>query len=394
MDFVRWARELAGSIAPETVAPGFMERLLVAAAPTEARPERTIAAPYYLTDLGVRSFEDPARFLSLHADALEWQLPSAEESARLLLALPIADLADHLDAFVLLTGDYDTAAAAVRAREAEIAGSGLHRLQLFAGVLMAAVGDVCCRRLLDAAAVAAHAPTDMFMARHRRAAAEIKRFGSARTGLTMLDELDRQMAGATQGQALSDGDLRALLSVTANLRALAFLMLKDWARAEAEIARSRELATLTDLRAVRLEESSRYAAQENINLAQMLIKDGDGARAVTTLEENVEFCREHAADYLSEALSALAYAQFLHGEHRVAARTAAEAASRVAEEASPVRLQVAREIRIAALAGAGDSGGAAEELHRMERDPLGLELSRADVLAAARSSDVPNATRR
>ncbi|EYR62805.1 hypothetical protein N866_05095 [Actinotalea ferrariae CF5-4] len=162
MDFVRWARELARSIAPETVAPGFMERLLVAAAPTEARPERTIAAPYYLTDLGVRSFEDPARFLSLHADALEWQLPSAEESARLLLALPIADLADHLDAFVLLTGDYDTAAAAVRAREAEIAGSGLHRLQLFAGVLMAAVGDVCCRRLLDAAAVAAHAPTDMF----------------------------------------------------------------------------------------------------------------------------------------------------------------------------------------------------------------------------------------
>lgn len=149
-----------------------------------------------------------------------------------------------------------------------------------------------------------------------------------------------------------------------------------------EIIRSRGLHTLDDLREVVPGEASRYGAQERINLAQVLSGEGQAAAAVEALEENLEYCRLHNVDYVGEALTALAYGQFRAGRFGDAVHSAADAALRIAFEASPTRLRVAREIHVAAYFGADDVEAARSVLRSVEADPLGLTLSRPHLVGS------------
>jgi MoxR-like ATPase len=245
-----------------------------------------------------------------------------------------------------------------------------------AGVLLAALGHPEARAAFEGAATLARTPVQRFMARHRLAAAEIKRFGRPAEGLVLLDEVDHEVDSAGSTGAISAGDRRTLHSVTANLRALGLIRLGRSTEVRGEITRSLGLHTLDDLREVDTDEAARYGAQERINLAQVLGRDGDLSGAVEHLAENVARCRATGPDYLGEALTALAYAQLRASDWSAAVVAASEAARRIAFEASPSRLRAAREILIAAHARAGEDEQARTVLHACEQDPLGLTLSR------------------
>lgn len=63
-NFIDGAVQILEEHSREKVAPGFTERLEVAAREGDDGPDnRRIAAPYYLTDLGVRRFNDLAIYL-------------------------------------------------------------------------------------------------------------------------------------------------------------------------------------------------------------------------------------------------------------------------------------------------------------------------------------------
>lgn len=376
-DFVSASARLLASVDDNVVAPGFTERLTVASRGGGDGEPRSIAAPYYLTDLGVRKFEDPRVFMDAHLDLLgdEHRSHAAADLA-LLIGAPIDDLGRLLDAFVLVKGDYENARRAVSERFTEILAEGTAALLVQVGVLDAGWGDDRARVALRRAAEVARFPTDRFMALHRLAAAEIKRFGRPDEALRMLDELDRDIEADRAADLLSEGDRRTLLSVTANLRALGLMRSGRSGDVRAEIIRSRGLHTLDDLREVVPGEASRYGAQERINVAQVLSGDGEAAAAVEALEENVGYCREHNPDYVGEALTALAYGLFRAGHFAAAACTAADAAARIAFEASPTRLRAAREIQVAACFRADDVDAARTALRHVRTDPLGLTLSR------------------
>ncbi len=382
MDFVTSAARWLRTLEPDSVAPGFVERLGVAAARGRTDGPRSIAAPYYLTDLGVRRFDDPSVFLTAHLALLGTEHRSdPRDDADLLAATPIDELGAVLDAFVLLTGDYDTAHRVVAARFDELLTRRSAGLLVQVGVLFAAMGDERVRPALQRAAEVALHPTDRFMALHRLAAAEIKRFARPEEGLRLLQELDEQIDAAQGAGVLSAGDREALLSVTANLRALALLRTRP-GDVRAEIVRSRSLHTLDDLHEVVVGEASRYGAQERINLAQVLSGDGEDDAAVEVLEDNVAYCRTHSLDYVGEALTALAYGQLRAARFADAATNAALAAERIAFEASPARLRVAREIQVAAYFSADDIESATSALRAMEGDPLGLLLSRPHLVGS------------
>lgn len=383
MDFVTSSSRWLAAVDHDAVAPGFVERLTVASNGGRGTEPRSIAAPYYLTDLGVRKFEDPRVFTEAHLALFGLgPQPCAEEDLRLLGGTPVGDLGAVLDAFVLVTGDYATAHEAVAGRFDEVVAEGTPSLLVQVGVLCAAQGDDRVRPALRRAAEVALYPTDRFMALHRLAAAEIKRFRQPVEGLRMLDALDEEIGAGERDGLLSAGDRETLLSVTANLRALGLMRSGRGGDVRPEIMRSRGLHTLDDLREVVLGEASRYGAQERINVAQVLSGDGEAAAAVEVLAENLEYCRVHNQDYVGEALTALAYGQFRAGQLGDAARSAADAARHIAFEASPTRLRVAREIEAAAYFSADDIDSARAALRAVETDPLGLTLSRPDLVGS------------
>lgn len=346
------------------VAPGFLERLDVARG--VAILDRSIAAPYYLTDLGVRRFSDPSLFYRAHMELGAWTIRIVPEDTRdLLLSAPLSDLAWQLDALILLTGDYDTGTAVVTARAHEIVASDDARLRIYAGVLLAAAGDVGCRPMLREVARLPVGGSTAFMALHRLAAAEIKRFGDPRAAIEALADAEASLVD------LGPSDRAALLSVAANLRALALLKLGDPRAAESELDRARDLVSLTNLVQVHAAEASRYLAQEHINVAQMQIGSRP-AKAVESLQESVQFCRAHARDYVSEALAALAVGCFHASEFQRAVEAAQEAVDLLAFEAAPSRLRATREVAIGSFARLGRMDEARMVLAELRNDPLGF----------------------
>lgn len=365
------AKELLSRDLSET-APGFVERLRIV---TGEIRERTTAHPFYLTDLGVRLFEDPKLFYSANLKILKIADPllSSDILAEAAEA-PGADLARLLDHVVLLTGDYHLACQIVDTCWENIVESTRADLLIHAGVLLAASADPRCRVVLRRVAnLPAVPPTVQFMALHRLAASEIKRFANPAAGIALLDEAEEGVLAAEAVGSVSAADRSSLSSVLANLRALAFIQegLPDQARAEVE--RARGLLTLEGLHQVDPSEAARYAAQENINIAQVLALRGNFVAALAKAEENLAFCIAHAPEYLSEALSALAYTQFLTEKYSDAARTAERAALLISREASPIRLAVARRILTGALFRDGDEDTANAVALSIESDPLGLD---------------------
>jgi hypothetical protein len=383
MDFTEQSARWLDSLDLGVAAPGFAERLAVAAG--RASGARSLAAPYYLTDLGIRRFEDPELFLSGHLELFTLDRASDLEcDDALLRSVPLDRMGSVLDSFILMTGAYEAARDVVLARLEEIVADGAPGLLVQTGVLLAALGDGRARSALDRAATIAIHPTDRFMASHRLAAAEIKRFQRPEVGVRILANLDGMIDDAERTGAISAGDRELLLSVTANLRALALILLGRGSEVRAEILRSRHLHTLDDLREVAPGEAARYGSQERINLAQVLSGDGEMVDAVSALAENLSYCRSVNHDYIGEALTALAYGQFRAELWTEAATTAAEAAHRIAFEASPARLRGARELQAASLDLAGDPGAARAVLSDLREDPLGLRLSRPGTEAGAR----------
>lgn len=369
------ARQILAEHDETAVAHGFTERLEVAARGGSDGPApRTIAAPYYLTDLGVRRFDDPALFYRAHAERFGWtETISVAGTHELMLDVPVEDLAGLLDAVVLVLGDYETAVDVVRRRYGSIEASTDFDLQIYSGVLLAAHGDESCRPLFAAASEQPHVgAVHRFMAHHRLAAAEIKRFRQPDRGIAIVDEIDVSMSAAADCGEISEGDRAAMASVTANLRALGLLGTGDATAARVEVERARSVATVEGLSKVGRGESARYAAQESINIAQLLSAGENGESSVAVLTSNVSFCREFCPEYLGEALSALAYAQFLAEDHDGAIDTARDAIRSVVREASPVRLRAVREILIGALASSSRLTEAEHELGLLDDDPLGL----------------------
>ncbi|ASE08398.2 hypothetical protein CEP80_04085 [Jonesia denitrificans] len=278
---------------------------------------------------------------------------------------------------MLLIGDYELVYQVVRSRFEEILTNEDYRVQLYSGVILAAHGDESCRQAFNVASNQKKAGAlHCFMAQHRLAASEIKRFSRPKHGLDILERLDESMARAAVCGKISEGDCLAMESVTANLRALALMGMREFEAAKREVVRGRSLVPGEDLDKVKRGELARYTAQQNINITQLLVAADDGNKAVKVLEENTEFCETHCLEYLSEAKSALAYAQFLQSDYENAICTAEAAINRIVHEASPERLRSAREIIIASYAELGMMEQAEHQLEAVDIDPLGLTVSR------------------
>lgn len=370
------AQALLEEYDPNKVANGFTERLRVAAASGKHDEPRTIAAPYYLTDLGVRKFSDPTEFYFGHVESVKWRTRiSRHKTGAMMMAAPLSSLAGMLDACVLLLGDYELAQSVVRERMAEITATAPPLLLVYSGVLFAVDGKTLCRDLLARVEHIPNArPSTRFMALHRLAAAEIKRFNNPHAGLEIMSRLERLISDLHAWGDINNNDAEALRSILGNLRALAYIRLGDSARGEREVRVARNRMPQDGFSVLGVTESARYASQESINIGQLLTLDGNFDDAVIELTSNVSFCASHAADYLGEAWAALAYCQFLARDYATACDSAKSAISFIALEASPSRLRVVREVLAGSLSELGRIDEATGIMDDIGTDPLGLAM--------------------
>lgn len=360
--------------ASSAFAPGFIDRVRVAAMGNTL--PRTIATPYYLTDLGIRRFDDPSEFFDLNVTETAWEgLHRREESVELIKSATLDNLADMLDSYILLVGDYNGALGAISNRLDEIEASGRSALQIYTAVLSSLQSDRRSLKMFTCAANSAKTLPKKIMALHRRAAAEIKRFKEPETGIRTLQELDMFVSSQGEEGSLSGDDVNCILSLTSNLRALGFIASGEPELSMNEISRSVKLATLDGLKVMSPSEAARYLAQGKINLAQSFLREGENQKALYTLRDNVTFCSSHALEYLSEAHATYAYGLYLSNDYIGAVEQAKHAVRRIAKEGSPTRLQAARKILIGALARVGNTSEAEEELKNLDADPLGKAVT-------------------
>lgn len=373
------ATRLEEAASSSRVAPGFEERIAVAASfPDGAGRARSIRAPYYLTDLGVRRFEDPSVFFLAHLESLGLASIKSEFDAALVDDAANCDIRDYgslADRYILLVGDYDHAEQVLGDAYLAVSQSTSFNSQLQLGVLALSVGDGQGLALLDKAACSERVDyADKFMVTVRAAAALAKRLGRRSEALARLQAADDELEVLVSAGDVSDRDAALMRDVSANLAALVSVMQGDPDGAIARLAQAdRPEPTVGDGQ-LTSSQGNRYKAQRSINYATVLFREQRYDVAVACLERNLEFTRRYAPDYEGEAQSTLTYGLLLAERYEDCVLSAEKAIALVSQEASPARLKKVRSVLLACYVKMGRLSAAKEVSDLMEHDPLGLSV--------------------
>lgn len=327
---------------------------------------RTVSAPIYVTDLGVRRSPDPRDFYMAHCRAFHISPVSDGELLSTLLDVDVASLADGIDAMILFFGDYETVASAITRRIEDIAASEDYRLLIHSGVVMAALEDSTCLRLFDVAAKCSANDSHAYSAHHRAAAFLMKRRNDYEAARRRLDVASAHLQG-------KDAEVnRALLH---NLDALRLAWTDGDPLASLQVAKEC-IDTYIDDSSLDSDSESRacrYRSQIAINEAQIRLRDGDSFGAFQVMKDNVEFCRTRAFDYLSEALCEASYVAYLVEDFGNSIRFGEEGFWRSYFTGSPGAIKAVREIIVGSLYKSGKLQDAEAVAAYIHDDPLGLQ---------------------
>lgn len=365
---------VAESLTGKPASPAFPERYMVTRALMSCgdRPRiRSLAAPYYVTDLGVRRFRDPSEFYRAHLKYAQIDAIDLDKLLFVGLGLDVEGLASFIDASVLFFGAYETLARVVEERFDEIVESSLYDLQIYAGHVVSSVDCSSAITLFEAASRSGDSLSERYGAEHRAAAVEVKRLKAPKAGLERLFRAERDYVDGAV-----DGKLNSALA--ANLSALASLQL-DGETGAYDFLKAAEGRVATLLRngpdPVGREARSRagrYRSQVAINEAQLHVFAGGHQDAVDRLEVNLGDAFEGAFEYLSEAQGELAYAKVLAGDYGGAISAGVEAFWRAQAIGAIGSVRAAREILVTALVRLGKVDVADSLVGLMERDVLGI----------------------
>lgn len=134
---------------------------------------RKIDTPSYLNDLGVRKSIDPRVSYLYYVqknDILTFNIEKVEEDINSDLSI-----ASYLDAFILITGDFEELYKVVKKNIKVIEYNASYQLLITLGSLYAGVQDNDCLNFFDDASQLANSQEDKVIAIHRKVAYIVKR---------------------------------------------------------------------------------------------------------------------------------------------------------------------------------------------------------------------------
>lgn len=360
------------------VSPAFPERLHLAWRVFNGEPVgiyRSIAAPVYVSDLGVRRSNDPSIFYAEHCKIFGMQRLGFEGS-ELAISQYYDDpgVARLIDAFILFFGDYDFVHDVIISHFEELVSAGNYALNVYAATVLAAVGDRRCLELFDRAVHNADTSSNMYSAQHRAAAFDIKRLGRA--------DLAKERLLAASRFLDDSNEARLNKALLLNLEALAiaksdidgaYKMLRDASDLIRQVLESLEIGVDNNHRGMQ-SRAVRYQSQIAINIAQLSLSIGNEYKALKILQKNLINVDSVAPDYRSEAAAELAYVEYLCGLYRESISHCQDALIEFSRIGAIQSIRTTRELMCAAYSRAGDSDAAQKTASICDTDSLGLIL--------------------
>lgn len=366
--------ELNSCLSGRPVSPAFPERLRVLWSVLDNKAvqlERSVGAPYYVTDMGVRLFSDPSVFYGAHLSHANIEPIPRSALEEFVYRSDLADLKHKIDAVILFFGDYEAVCCALSKRSAEILRSDDYELLIYCGVVYGACGYGEAITYFDAAERVAHTPTRAYAAAHRSAAFEVKKLSTPDKGLQRLSVAGKRYVGSNNFRRKLD---QALMY---NLMALGYLKLKDPQSVEfmekaCECLNSSRVSR-DHFDADTWSMAGRYRSQIAINQAQLRVASGRPREALEILKKNIEFIYKESYEYFPEALAECCYVMYLNGEYDVALEVGQDAFWRFQQIGSLSAMKSVREIIVSCYFKLGSKYKAERVAEAIDRDPLGVE---------------------
>ncbi len=332
---------------------------------------RSVGAPYYVTDMGVRLFDDPRLFYDAHLKLANTEAIPRSALKDFIHKSKLDNLKHRIDAAILFFGDYETVIDAIRERSSEILGSGDYELLIYCGVVTGACGDVKAIEFFDEAECVAHNPTNAYAAAHRSAAFEIKKLSASNKALQRLNIAGERYVCSNNFRQILD---QALMY---NLMALGYLKLGDPRSAEFMVKACECLESSSvcreDFDLDTWSMAGRYRSQIAINQAQLRVASSKPLDALKILKDNIRFIYEESYEYFPEALAEYCYVMYLNEEYDAVLDIGPDAFWRFQQIGSLSAMKSVREIMAACHFKLGSEGKAERVVEVFERDPLGLE---------------------
>lgn len=294
--------------------PVFYKRIILAkeVLNNKINVERTVEAPEFLTDFGLRKFESPYLLASKVANKLKLILPDPSEIIEELLEENLEYFTNLLDMIILVLGNYDIAYKAVSLRKYDLLKLQDFEQLLKIATLCAAVNRPQESELFFKRAIALSKPNSLerVMLKHRLANLYLKR----KKDISSYSENVNEIV-----YSLIDEDDKLMLPLLSNLVSLELVLRKSNHKSNLMLARILILNAKVVLKSMisvekekpkaysYLSELVRYFSQISLNQIQieLELKNYDLAQKISI--ENIEILKKYNPDYLNEALSAYAY---------------------------------------------------------------------------------------
>lgn len=400
--------QMESKLAGHRPSPAFPERCAILRAALDGINTlglpRSVAAPIYCNDMGIRHFIDARTFYLEHVRMAGLTPLDSHVLQSAIETVDLPHLASFVDAFLLFFGDYTPIVEGLADRSSEIAQSGSLELLTISATV---IGEACDRRALPLFETLEKRSPDAaskYFAVHRKAAFLSKRLHEAKQALDELNRAkdayptplsqtlskDSQNGQIAQPDRVSqDAPVHAALALFYNLRALPLIMLKRTADCQSDMstALSEGLTALHELdpQSPAFLQVSRFSSQIAINLTQMAVEgtapEGtDTRKAVQIMTGQLGFIAQNAPDFSSESLAEVAIALYHAGEYEKAVHYAVQALTTLRDNGFLTGTMECRRVLAASLAKLDHKQQAATIAGEMKTDPLGLLVHTADSL--------------
>jgi hypothetical protein len=310
----------------------FLERLSVASKLLKGvqTETRTVKAPFFLNDLGVRYSDGPKEFAEWNSKQIEVALPSHKQIVNDLENWSVTKLADVFDACVLLTGDYAAVMEVALSRKDDIINNGSISALTYSGSACAALGNKAAYTFFDRAINISKSNKDTITNIHRLIVTKLKRFKDFSGAEKLMNRL-------VSVEIKNSNYKKVYMGLFDNILGLGEIMEKSplsWISAKTNLLNAKDsieeyLTYSSDLDMV--SQAFRYRGQVELNLVQLEIMKGNLSSAKILAQNNVRYVRKNATEYLPEAVSTLAYLEYLNKDYNKSISTTKEAINLHAE---------------------------------------------------------------
>ncbi len=357
--------------------PALFERINIAKKIIKSQnvTKRSIKAPHYLTDFGLRKSESPSLFIKHHCNRLNKELPNKEEVLKELMAVEIEAITDWFDAIVLILGDYDICYLVLNNRLSEFkkinSVKDLIKLGTLCGIMKNA--DLSLEFFKKASIVSKDKTTKNVLM-HRIDTAILKRKKDEKSFFkytsNMIDKL------------LISKDTDEIISLLDNLSAFQIIMQKNNNHID-NLTFSRllllngKMILKSAINAkekidIHLTELVRYYSQISINQVQLELELKNFKIAENIIKEDIDLVEKYNGEYLSEALSTLAYVYYKENLYKEAVNTSILALKEHADIGNLIGVKETKKLLIACFYKMNEIEKAEKVFLTIEIDPLGV----------------------